>query len=326
MRPFAAADIFGNWATLLLPVDERDHIDFVALADEVEAIVAAGVNGVYSNGTAGEFHTQSEVEFDRVSLLLAERCEAASLPFQIGVSHTSAQAARERLRRAKSLRPVAFQVILPDWFPATDDEAVAFLETMVAEAEPIGLVLYNPPHAKRVLAPEQIAMLARRVPGLVGVKVAPTDATWLARLGDALRQLSVFTPGHLLATHLPLGSAGAYSNVACLSPSRAQAWYELLRRDAPAGAAAQARLLRFFDRCITPYITQHRYANAAVDKLLAVMGGWAPLTTRMRWPYRSIPMEDAVGLRAAALAEIPEFLDARAIALRGSRDEQRAHA
>ena len=32
MRPFSAAEIVGNWATLLLPIDEGDHIDFGALA------------------------------------------------------------------------------------------------------------------------------------------------------------------------------------------------------------------------------------------------------------------------------------------------------
>jgi dihydrodipicolinate synthase/N-acetylneuraminate lyase len=310
VKPFTPDELFGNWATLLLPIDARDDIDFAALADEIDAIIAAGVNGVYSNGTAGEFHTQSEDEFDRVSALLAERCEAAGLPFQIGASHMSAQISRERLRRAKALRPVAFQVILPDWFPLSDDEAIAFLKTMAVEADPIGLVLYNPPHAKRVLAPEQIAMLADRVPALIGVKVAAGDPSWFARLGGTLRRISVFTPGHQLGTHLPLGSRGAYSNVACLSPAKAQAWYDTLRSDPSAGQQAQAQLQHFFQRYITPYITEQRYANAAVDKLLAAIGGWAPLTTRMRWPYRSIPAEDAVRLRAIARTELPDFIDA----------------
>ena len=308
MRPLTAAEIFGNWATLLLPIDERDDIDFGALGAQIDAIIAAGVNGVYSNGTAGEFHTQTENEFDRISDLLARKCEAASLPFQIGVSHMSAQLSRDRLRRAKRLRPSAFQVILPNWFPVTDDEVVRFLDTMAAEADPVGLVLYNPPHAKRVLSPEDIGRLAERVPALVGVKMAAGDQDWFQRLGPALTRLSVFTPGHQLATHLPMGSSGAYSNVACLSPARAQWWFELMRRDLPAAQAAERRLQSFFQRYITPYIRDAGYANAAVDKLLAVIGGWTDISTRLRWPYRSIPPEDAVRLRTAALSELAEFV------------------
>jgi 4-hydroxy-tetrahydrodipicolinate synthase len=190
----------------------------------------------------------------------------------------------------------------------TDDEAIRFLDTMAAEADPIGLVLYNPPYAKRVLPPETIALLAEKVPGLVGVKVAAGDQHWFERLGPAAGRLSVFTPGHQLATHLPMGSSGAYSNVACLSPSRAQWWFDLMRRDLAAAQAAEQRLQQFFRRYITPYISEAGYANAAVDKLLAVIGGWTDITTRLRWPYRSIPTEDAVRLRAVALEELPEFV------------------
>jgi len=310
MKPFKPEQIFGNWATLLLPIDERERIDYARLNDEIDCIAAAGVNGVYSNGTAGEFHTQSEHEFDRISELLAQKCERARLPFQIGVSHTSAQVSLERLRRVKCLAPSAVQVILPDWFPLTDDEAVAFLETMASAAEPIGVVLYNPPHAKRVLTPAAIRMLAERVTTLVGVKVAaPGSQKWFEELGaETAKRLSVFTPGHLLATHLPLGSRGAYSNVACIHPAAAQKWYELMRTDLHAAQEVQQRLLTFFDDYITPLITRDRYANPAVDKLLAAIGSWAPVGTRMRWPYRSIPQEMANHLRPIMRQQVPELL------------------
>lgn len=88
------------------------------LGAEIEHFVAAKVDGVFSNGSAGEFYTQTEDEFDRVSQLLAEKCERARLPFQIGACHMTPHLSRERLRRAKALRPGAFQVVLPDWFPS----------------------------------------------------------------------------------------------------------------------------------------------------------------------------------------------------------------
>jgi 4-hydroxy-tetrahydrodipicolinate synthase len=307
MKPLASHEIAGNWATLLLPIDEQERIDYTSLSDEIDFIIASRVNGVYSNGTAGEFHTQSETEFDRVSELLARKCEQAGMPFQIGVSHMSAQISLERLRRARALEPSAMQVILPDWFKVTDDEAIAFLERMAEAAHPVGLVLYNPPHAKRVLEPRIIRMLAERIPGLVGVKVAAGDQKWFDELGPAPRRLSIFTPGHLLATHLPMGSSGAYSNVACLHPAGAQRWYDQMGADLRAARELQSRLLRFFDQHITPFITQHQFANPAVDKLLAAIGNWSSIGTRMRWPYRSIPREHADRLRPIARSEIPEL-------------------
>ena len=73
MTPTLASDLRGNWATLLLPVNHDDSIDYGLLAAELDHFVAARVDGVYSNGSAGEFYTQTEDEFDCVSALLAER-------------------------------------------------------------------------------------------------------------------------------------------------------------------------------------------------------------------------------------------------------------
>lgn len=309
MTPLAHGDIFGNWATLLLPIGEDDRIDFARLGDEIDAIIEARVDGVYSNGTAGEFYAQSEDEFDRVSDLLASKCEAAGLPFQIGVSHTSAQTALSRLERARSLRPGAFQVILPDWFALIDEEAIAFLSTMADRAGEIGLILYNPPHAKRVLDGATMRLIAERVPGVIGAKVGNVDAAWFAALGPAGKRLSIFTPGHFLATHFAMGSRGAYSNVACISPCGAQRWSELMRVDLPAAQAFQERLLAVFAAHVTPYITRDKYPNAAVDKLLAAAGGWANVGTRLRWPYRSIPAEHATKLGQLFRSELPELFD-----------------
>ena len=307
MRPLAHHEISGSWATLLLPIDEDDRIDFGRLSAEIDAIASFRPAGVYAHGTAGEFYALSEDEFDRVNALLADKCEAAKLPFQIGVSHTSAQVAEARLRRAKGLAPGAVQVILPDWFPLTDDEAVAFLDRMAAIADPVGLILYNPPHAKRVLTGELMRLLAERVPGVIGAKVGNVDAKWFDALGPMRDRLSVFTPGSLLATHLPMGSRGAYSNVACLHPGGSQRWYEQMTRDLAAGRAFQRRLDAFFDEHVTPLITRDRYPNAAVDKFLAAVGDWSDVGTRLRWPYRSVPIERATRLRALVRESLPEL-------------------
>lgn len=308
MKALEAGEIRGNWATVLLPVAADDAIDFSRLRDEIDYLVAAGPDGIYANGTAGEFYTQTPDEFEQVHLLLAERCEKAGVPFQVGASHMSPQICLERVKRAAELKPGAIQVILPDWFPVTDEEAVSFLRRVAEAADPVGLVLYNPPQAKRVLAPAAYARLKAAVPALVGIKVADGDASWYAEMRAACGGLSVFVPGHHLATGVREGAAGAYSNVACLSPIGAQRWYDLMKRDIDAALAIEARLREFMDQHIAPFITGQQYANPAVDKLLAAIGGWADVGTRMRWPYRWIPEDEAKHLRGVAGRIIPEFL------------------
>lgn len=301
--------IYGNWATLLLPIDISGSIDYGLLDAELDYLTSGHLNGIYSNGTAGEFYTLNEEEFDHINQLLAEKCEASNTPFQIGVSHPSAQISLERIKRAKSLKPSAFQLILPDWFPVTNREAIRFLEVTAGAADDIGLVLYNPPHAKRVLEPVEWATLNKAVPNLVGVKVFDQDRDddWYRQARRHGKNLSVFVPGHNLATGIANGAQGAYSNVACLSPFGAQHWYEMMQNNLEEALEVEKDIHRFFGKYITPFITEEQYSNQAVDKLLAVIGGWTGISSRLRWPYRWIPKEVADDLRPKAEKMLPEF-------------------
>jgi len=78
MRPFKAADIRGNWATLLCSWNADDSLDLGRMGAEIDFLIAANVDGIYSNGTAGEFHAQLEDEFDQISELLSEKCNASA--------------------------------------------------------------------------------------------------------------------------------------------------------------------------------------------------------------------------------------------------------
>ncbi|MBB2714583.1 UNVERIFIED_ORG: dihydrodipicolinate synthase/N-acetylneuraminate lyase [Rhizobium etli] len=119
--------IAGNWASLLLPIAEDDSIDFEKLGEEIDMLIAAKVDGIYSNGTAGEFHNQTEMEYERIQDVLASRCRAAAMPFVIGACQPDPIIMLHRLRRATAHKPLAIQVILPDWWPLTNLEAVDFL-------------------------------------------------------------------------------------------------------------------------------------------------------------------------------------------------------
>lgn len=308
MKPLKPHEIRGNWATLLLAWNDDDKLDLGRIDSVLDALIEMQVDGIYSNGTAGEFHAQTEAEFDRVSQLLAEKCNAANMPFQIGVSHMSAQISLGRLRRAVELRPGAVQVILPDWVPISEIEANMFLQRMAEAAEGIGLVLYNPRYAKSFLNPEQIGHLSKQVSSLVGLKSIGGDNNWYASIASHLPLMSVFVPGHLLASGVQHGAHGAYSNVACLNPLAAQRWTDQMKTDLPAALELERRLGKFLDSYIFPFIRRDAYCDAACDRLLALIGGWAEVGQKVRWPYRSIPADAAERLRPIAKEILPEFI------------------
>lgn len=302
-----ASHLKGNWGTLLLPIDKKEQIDFNALAEELDYLISAGLNGIYTNGSAGEFYNQRESEFDDIQLLLAEKCRSSGMKFQIGVSHSNPLNMLDRIKRTRSLKPDAFQIIFPDWIPLNDAEQILFMRKVADVAGDIPLVLYNPPHAKTVLRPEQLRQLHTAIPSLIGVKLASGDQNWFQEMIWSKGAFSVFVPGHRLASGFSTGIAsGSYSNMACLSPRGSQAWWNLMQDDMESALETESRILRFFEECIIPFI--HRgYSNPALDKLLAAAGGWSAAGTRLRWPYQWIAEEEVGQVGVRARYYLPEF-------------------
>jgi len=61
------------------------------------------------------------------------------------------------------------------------------------------------------------------------------------------------------------------------------------------------------DEHVVPFRRDHGYSNAALDKLLAAVGGWGPVGTRLRRPYRWISESEVPRLRDIARRDVPEL-------------------
>jgi len=62
-----------------------------------------------------------------------------------------------------------------------------------------------------------------------------------------------------------------------------------------------------FEQYIFPF-AHAGYSNPALDKLLAAIGNWAPVGTRLRWPHRWVAEQDVIPLRIAAKKMLPEIM------------------
>lgn len=306
MRPLRSVDIFGNWATIFLPIEKNESINYDKLSVQIDLLISMKVNGIYSNGTAGEFYNQTEEEFDTINAILAEKCNAASQAFQIGCNHTSPKLTLERIKRAVQLRPGAIQVILPDWFPPSSLEIIRFLRVVCEAAGEIGIVLYNPPHAKIRLIPEDYRRIKDAGIPLVGCKTAGGDKNWYAEM-KRIEDFSIFVPGSRLATGVKLGAHGAYSNVACIHPKIAQKWYDGMSANIENALEFESRIQRFIKQEIVPLMIDKKYSDPAIDKLLSCLTGWSNNGPRLRWPYQSVSEKEIDIVREAAKRILPEF-------------------
>ncbi|MXV52489.1 dihydrodipicolinate synthase family protein [Pedobacter sp. HMF7647] len=303
-----AKNLKGNWATLLLPINADDSINYQKLAGEIDMLIESGVDGIYSNGTAGEFHNQTEDEYARINRILSEKCLDTGMRFQIGASHPSPIISLERLKIAAALKPDAIQLILPDWIIATESELLDYMQRLADAAGDIPLVLYNPPHAKFVLQPKDYSLF-ENIPQVIGVKLLSHDQTWAKEMEQYASHLSIFVPGHLLATGVECGIAsGAYSNVACINPKAAQKWWQLMQTNIKEALEIEKNILAFFEECIAP-LQRNGFSNPALDKFLAAVGGCYQVGTRLRWPYKWIADQHVLPVRERARQLIPNFFE-----------------
>jgi dihydrodipicolinate synthase/N-acetylneuraminate lyase len=269
-----------------------DSIDWARLQAQAEVLGATTVAGVYAHGTAGEFQTLTEGEFDRVNEMLA----AIGKPFQIGASHPSAQIQLARVQRAAELSPGAVQVIAPDWLPLNPSELLAFLRRIADAAGEVPLVFYNPPHAKTAVSPQHLCELAAAVPNLIGLKTAGGDKAWFDQATQS--GLAIFVPGHFLASMSLLGAHGSYSNVAALSPNGSVAY--------AADLDVERRIGEFFAAHVAP-LQQAGLSNPALDKFLAAVGDWAYVGTRVRWPMSFATEAQVKAAQADVRRLLPEL-------------------
>lgn len=300
--------LIGNWATILLPINKDGSIDFSKLNDEIDYLIAAGIDGIYTNGTAGEFYNITEDEYDKISELVATKCRQKNRRFQLGVSHMSPIITAERLQRSVALKADAFQLILPDWIPLNRQEQDGFMLHMQALAKDTPLVLYNPPHAKSKLGVTDFLRLEELVETLIGIKVADGDVAWYQSMIPVAEKLAIFVPGHHLAMGVKMKvAAGAYSNVACLNPRGAQKWWEMMADDLEEALHIEQLIVEFMTAVIVPF-QKKGFSNPALDKFLAAIGGWASVGTRLRGPYSGIEMSEVYEARKMAHRILPKFL------------------
>lgn len=291
----------------MLVVDDGGSIDWIATRETITSLCAAGVAGIYSNGTACEFHCQTEAEFDRLTELVADVAGQSNTPFQIGVSQSNPRVARERARRAAGVKPAGLQFTLPDWWPPSDKEVVRFAAGLSDACDGIPLVLYNPPHAKRRLTIDGIATLRAAVPAVIGAKLPGGGADWFAQARDKLPGFSVFVPGHSLASGYNQGAHGSYSNVACLSPSGALAWWDDIVAENSEALETEQRVQRFIAEHVLPFRARYQVSDAALDKAMASAGGWGAMRPDLLWPYSSVPHDEIAPLSRAARAAFPDW-------------------
>jgi len=209
----------GVLPALVTPFRKDERIDFNAWQSAIDTQIAAGVDGLFVCGSAGEFASLTSEE-RRVALRFCRQAAAGRVPVYGNVGTVSTRQSVELAQAAQSAGVDVIVVVTPYYLkPSQDELAEHFIE--ICRAVNLPVVAYNfPLHGGVELAAETLGRIAAACENLVGIK----DSSGLLEQALAYRdcapgKLAVFEAyDNLILAALEQGCAGTVTASANLCP------------------------------------------------------------------------------------------------------------
>ncbi len=302
-------DLVGPWAGMPVAWDKNLNFDEQAYRADLERACKAGVPGVYTAGTTGEFYAMELDEWKEIGRVTVDECKKHGTPAMLGITSTYTLGAQRRAEYAAEVGADAVQVALPFWMELDDREVIGFFEDVVKPCPGLALTIYETMRAKKALSIEQHRAVFDATGCYYAVK---SNANTLGCTPEGCRQLSEFVNvwvGEELWSSLgPCGAIGCASALVYANPCVILHMFELLQQQQWDELKPWTVMLgRLFEEGLRPF-TEKGFTDTAYDHLQGLATGFLRMHPRSRGTYLSATQEDVEQLRAWMAAHIPEFL------------------
>jgi len=308
-----AEQVRGIWAGVTMTWDEADRFDEKTYAQNVQRTIDAGVHGIYTTGSTGEFYAIDFGEFKTMVDIQAELCGKTAMPLQIGCCADATRKTIQLLEYAAGKSEVgAAQVVLPYWMELTEREMLQFFKDIGSACPDLPLVHYNIPRAKRFLGAKDYQKILEIAPNLIGVKYTFAGA-YFSQLADAIAatpQLSYFVGEGLLASAMQLGARGCYSSLVLTNPRFMLAYFAAAKSgDWKQALAMQRRGTQFFND-LEAFVESlgEGLIDPVSDKGLAIAAGCLRGSARCRAPYIGWSEQTVQRVRQWLTEKYPTFI------------------
>ena len=299
----------GPWAGLPVAWTDDDQFDEETYRADIASCCKAGVPGIYTCGTTGEFYAMEWDEFDRVTRAAIEECHAHEVPVMIGCTSTYTTGAVRRAQRAAELGADAIQVALPFWMEIGTAQIVPFFREVAAAAEGLALSIYETTRTKVTLTLDQHRAIKDAEPNYLMVKANKGTVGTTSDGCQALAQIvNVFVNESLWASLGPQGIRGSCSSMVYWNPQLTlDYWEQVAARNWDAVNRTHERIAPFYEFLHSEFRPKG-FTDTAYDRLGGIASGFLKTSLRNRGPYPSATPNDVQVLRNWYLEHLPEML------------------
>lgn len=219
----------GIYPALLTPFTANDEIDYPLFQINLNAQIAAGVDGIIIGGSLGEASTltyEEKAEF----LKYCVKSVNGKIPVIINVAEQSTKVAIAMALEAEELGADGIMLLPPLKYKADDEEVVAYFKS-VASATKLPILIYNNPVDYGIKV--SIAMFEELVPyaNIQAVKESTRDlpniTNMINRFGDRFKILGGVDT--ICLESLMLGAHGLVAGLVDAFPKETVAMYRLVK-------------------------------------------------------------------------------------------------
>ncbi len=284
-------NLHGVWAAIATPFDDQDRFDADVLRENMRRLTAAGVHGIYTTDSDGEFYAIELDEYRRIVDVFADEAQRLNVPTQVGVTWTNTRGMIDRLRYAAERGILGAHVGHPYFMPMSAESYRVFWEDVrSAVPETFALIHYNTPRVHNYQRGPDYATLQREIPNLVGTKhVGNVFPEFMTLMQDA-PELSHFTSEHAFAPYSMFGARGVYSWFVNFNASYMVDWYKEMQAGNWDAAKARQERMHAFMRA-SEVLYEGGNLHGILGKAIASCSPFLLTSNRTRRPYLPVREE-----------------------------------
>ncbi|MEO6436041.1 MAG: dihydrodipicolinate synthase family protein [Tepidisphaeraceae bacterium] len=204
----------GLWAALPTPWTADGALAIDTLAENCTRLGAAGVDGIYTTDSDGEFYAIELDVFQKFARAFGRAMEKTGgvVDAAMGVTWSSTRGIIDRAKSACDAGIPNVHVAFPFFMPLAKSDIDHFFEDLAGAVPQARWIHYAHPRSGPALTGTEYACLAARFPErFIGTKLGYTDQTQLAEVLLHAPELSHFVVDPIMLTGMMLGARGCCS-------------------------------------------------------------------------------------------------------------------
>ncbi|MFN8244166.1 MAG: dihydrodipicolinate synthase family protein [Ferruginibacter sp.] len=233
----------GIYPALTTPFTAADELDLPLFEKNLNAQLAAGVEGIILGGTLGEASVLSTAEKETLVKFAIEKC-AGRVPVILNIAEGATREALQQAAHAKAWGADGLMLLPPMRYKSDHRETVTYFTTIAGSTDLPVMIYNNPVDYKIEVTLDMFAELAA-CDNINAIKESTRDVTNVTRLrnrfGDRFKILCGVDT--LAMEEICLGADGWVAGLVCAFPAETVAIYKLVKE----GRIAEAtKIYRWF--------------------------------------------------------------------------------